>query len=147
MERVGNVIDVIQGAVGNSKSCPSDTARSTGFPSFGLRQDEIGEIFKDPLVLESLVDNPQKLSCQGDDRFSCPSFQFLPFIEGPQVRTISHRNQRTLHQRRPGEFVSMFGDTPRSFRFIGIVDPGHNPQIRRQFPFVLEIIHVPDHRQ
>src|SRR5207249_11417736 len=69
------------------------------------------------------------------------------FVVPLQIRAVTLRNQRALYQRRTAEFAAAFRDPPRSFRLVGVGDARHDPEVRRQFAFVLEIVNVADHAQ
>src|SRR5690348_6618374 len=62
-----------------------------------LCQYKVGEVFKQPFVLERSIDDSQKFTSKRDDRFPGPA-AFLFFVVVLQVRTISLRDQGALHQ-------------------------------------------------
>jgi hypothetical protein len=51
-------------------------------------QYKVWEVFKDPVIHESLVNNSQKLAGCGNDCFAAASRSLNPFIIPPQIGTV-----------------------------------------------------------
>src|SRR6266571_9500504 len=102
-------------------------------------QGEAGEVLEDPPVFQRVVDDFDQLSCQSDFGLSSSAALFDSFIESLQVRTIALRHQPTLHQRRAGQLIALFGDATAAFAFVGVGYFGYQPQIGRQLIFVRKI--------
>src|ERR1700728_1606921 len=88
-----------------------------------------------------------RLSGQGDDGLASATPAFDLVIIPSQVRAVALGDQRALYQRRAPEFAAAFGNSSGTFRFIGILHPRDNPEMRRQLPLIGKVGNVADHRK
>ena len=75
-----------------------------------FREHKVGEVFKQPFILERSIDDSQKFTSQCDDRFSGPP-AFLLFVVGLQVRAVALRDQGALYQRGSAQLGPAFGNS------------------------------------
>lgn len=71
-------------------------ASSKQFALRRLRENEVGEIRKHPVVLQRAVNDAQQLAGERDDCFASPAPQLDPFVEPLQVRAVSLGDQGAL---------------------------------------------------
>src|SRR6516225_5707064 len=121
-------------------SCSAEVASSLGF-----RQHEIGEVFEDPVLFQCLVDDAEKLACQGDDRLAGATSSSDAFVISMEKGTVTFSDQGALDEGRTPQFASAFGNVASVFGFIGVLDAGHDTEVSGQLAFPGEVVHVPDH--
>ena len=112
-----------------------------------LGEDKVGEISKDPVVLECPIDDPEKLAGGGDDCLASAFSCFDPFVELVQITTVLLRYQGALNQGCASQFRSAFGDPSVLDGFVRVTDSRHNPKVTKQLVIAFKVIDLANHAQ
>ena len=91
-------------------------------------QDEIGEVFEHPVVLEGVIDDSQEFARQCDVGLASAAAALDTLIEVLQERAVAFGDERALHQAGAREFVALLGDVSGVFVSLEFCTRGTRPR-------------------
>ena len=108
-------------------------------------QLKLGEILKNPVILECSKYDLKKFARQRNVRLCSATSSFDTFVEIVKIRVVSLRNQRTLNQCCSGDFAAEFCNPAMMYRVVGVADTRHDSDVSRQLFSRSKILYVTDH--